>query len=322
MIVIDELKEAVNIMLHPGTATQKERSIRAAIAFYYKVLVVPLILYIILALIITKTTLSPFILSPLFTVILLIVSPLGLLAMAGLYHLFGKLFKVFNNPYSNTFTATVYSTVPYILLIWLLAFTNIANLMLLVVFDIIFFILVIWEIIIIIIAFANQQKTSKLRAFAVWLVTQIIVVGIVYLLVVIVTMLFAVGSFSSSVSITSACIPQTGFACTNLVFSEGVLNITIGQVTGQRWTAATFCFVPVNVTMSSNLKCPTGYETGSYSIPGGLANGQAIPITFALSGVSTKPGTIVSGTIWALYTTPGATSPTSAPIATVTAQEK
>jgi len=321
MIVIDELKEAVNIMLHPGTATQKERSIRAAIAFYYKVLVVPLILYIILALAIPKTTLSSFMPSPLFTVILLIVSPLGLLAVAGLYHLFGKLLKVFNNPYSNTFTATVYSTVPYVLFIWLLAFTNIANLMLLVGIEIIFFIVLIWEIIITIIALANQQKTSRLRAFAVWLVT-IIVVIIAYL-AVIVTALFALGSLSSSSFIATACIPQPGFVCTNPVFSGGVLKMTIGQTTGQPWTTATLCFVPANVTMSSNLTtCPTGYETGSYNIPSGLASGQTVPVTFALSGVSTKPGTIVSGTIWAIYTTSGATSPTSVQIATVTAQEK
>jgi len=320
MIVIDELKEAVNIMLHPGTATQKERSIRAAIAFYYKVLAIPLILYIILALAIPKTTLSSFMLSPLFTVILLIVSPLGLLAGAGLYHLFGKLLKVFNNPYSNTFTATVYSTVPYVLFIWLLAFTNIANLMLLVGIDIIFFIVLIWEIIITIIALANQQKISKLRAFAVWLVT-IIVVIIAYL-AVIVTALFALGSFSSSSFIATACIPQPGFLCTNSAFSGGVLKTTISQATGQPWTTATLCFVPDNVTMSSNLTCPTGYETGSYNLPSGLASDQTVPVTFSLSGVSTKPGTMVSGTIWAIYTTSGATSPTSVQIATVTAQEK
>jgi len=202
MIVIDELKEAVNIMFSPGTATQKERSIRAAIAFYYKVLVVPLILYIlalaipettispymlysllyiILALAIPETTISLVILSPLFTVISLIVYPLVLLVVAGLYHLVGKLIKVFNNPYSNTFTATVYSTVPYVLLVWLLAFTNNANPMLLVDVDIIFFVVAIWGIIITIIAFTNQQKTSRLRAFAVWLVvTLILVLGSLY----------------------------------------------------------------------------------------------------------------------------------------------
>ena len=200
MIVIDELKEAVNIMLHPGTATQKERSIPAAVAFYYKVLVVPFILYIILALAIPEPTVSSsFIPSPFFTTILmliltpftvvtgvlasLIVLPLGLLVVAFLCHIIGKLLKVFNNPYSYTFTATVYSMVPYLLLVWLLVFTNIVNPMLIVGIAIIFFILAIWEIIILIIAFANQQKTSKLRAFAVWLVTGI-VIAIIYLALV------------------------------------------------------------------------------------------------------------------------------------------
>jgi len=330
MIFIDELKEAVNIMLHPGTATQKERSIRAAIAFYYKVLAIPLILYIILALAIPKPTLnssmssSPFATLTLLIVILLIVSPLVLLVDAGLYHLFGKfLFKVFKNPYSNTFTATVYSTVPFVLLVWLLGFISIANPVLLVGILIIFVILGIWGVIITIIALANQQKTSRLTAFAMWIVPEIIL-GAAGYLVAPIAALFELGSLSSSSSslLASTCIPQIGFGCTNPVFSGGVLNMTIAQATGQSWTTATLCFVPGNVTMSSNLTCPTGYETSSYNIPSGLASNQSVPVKFALSGVSTKPGTIVSGTIWAIYTTSGATSPTSVEIAAVTAQEK
>jgi len=188
MIVIDELKEAVNIMLHPGTATQKERSIRAAIAFYYKVLAIPLILYIILALAIQNMTLSLFMPSPiLFAIIALIVYPigllLGLLVGASLYQIFGKLLKVFNNPYSYTFTATVYGAVPGTLLLWLLAFTNIVNPMLLVGIDLVEIIALIWGIIITIIALANQQKISRLRAFGVWLAT-LIVIAIIGVIIV------------------------------------------------------------------------------------------------------------------------------------------
>jgi len=190
MIFIDELKEAVNITLHPGTATQKERSIRAAIAFYYKVLLVPLILYIILKLAIQNMTLGPFMPSPLlFAVIALIVYPLllllWLLVSADLYQIFGKLFKVFNNPYSYTFTATVYGAVPGALLLWLLAFTNIVNPMLLDGIGIVAIIALIWEIIITIIALANQQKTSRLRAFAVWLVATIVLMGVIIVFAVV-----------------------------------------------------------------------------------------------------------------------------------------
>jgi len=124
------------------------------------------------------------------------------------------------------------------------------------------------------------------------------------------------------VALSSFTHPRRGFFCTNPVLSECVLNMRIAQATGQPWTTATLCFVPDNVTMSSNLTCPTGYETGSYNIPSGLAPNQSVPVTFALSGVSAKPGTIVSGTIWAIYTTSGATSPTSVPIAAVIAEAK
>jgi len=46
MIIVDELKEGFNIMLHPKSTTQKERKIGEALAFYYKISIIPLILYI------------------------------------------------------------------------------------------------------------------------------------------------------------------------------------------------------------------------------------------------------------------------------------
>ena len=49
----------------------------------------------------------------------LVIIPISLFVTAFLYHIFGKLFKVFSNPYSNTFTATVYGIVPTILFYWL-----------------------------------------------------------------------------------------------------------------------------------------------------------------------------------------------------------
>jgi len=176
MIIVDELKEGINIMLHPKSATQKKRKIGEALAFYYKMSIIPLILYIILALVVLPnsaaglSTLSAGLFSGMLAIfsilILLIIIPISLFVDAFLYHIFGKLFKVFSNPYSNTFTATVYGLVPTILFYWLIPIP--LGSLVLIIFEI-------WAFIVMIFALANQQKTSALKAFAVIIVTAIII---------------------------------------------------------------------------------------------------------------------------------------------------
>jgi hypothetical protein len=175
-------------MLHPKSATQKERKIGEALAFYYKIIIIPLILYIILALAFlpiyeTKLLTVP---SSAFTgffsgtpaiggiLSLLVTIPIYLFVSAFLFQIFGKLFKVFSNPYSNTFTATVYGAVPIILSYWLGPVPLVSSL--LIIFNF-------WSLAITILALANQQKTSILKAFAVMIIpTIIIVVGTLILL--------------------------------------------------------------------------------------------------------------------------------------------
>ena len=180
MIIVDELKEGFNIMLHPKSATQKERKIGEALAFYYKMSIIPLILYIILALAIPSASatglFTGFISGPLVRggiLALLVAIPISLFVTAFLYHIFGKLFKVFSNPYSNTFTAMVYGIVPAILFYWLIPIP--LGLLVLIIFEI-------WAFIVMILALANQQKTSALKAFAVIIVTGIIIGAIVFLI--------------------------------------------------------------------------------------------------------------------------------------------
>ncbi|MFP3279146.1 MAG: YIP1 family protein [Candidatus Micrarchaeota archaeon] len=183
MIIVDELKEGFNIMLHPKSATQKERKIGEALAFYYKMSIIPLILYIILALVVppkSVTGLSALptgFLSGLLVIggilALLVIIPISLFVTAFIYQIFGKLFKVFSNPYSNTFTATVYGIVPTILFYWLSPVP--LGSLVLIIFEI-------WAFIVMILALANQQKTSALKAFAVIIVTGIIMGAIVFLI--------------------------------------------------------------------------------------------------------------------------------------------
>jgi len=173
MIIVDELKEGFNIMVHPDSATQKKRKIGEALLFYYKISIVPLILYIIFALVVppTSTNLltgsvssSMLVLRGLFFI--WITMPILLFVYSFLYHLFGKLFKIFHNHYSNTFTATVYGIVPYILFYWLSPLS--LGLLLLIIFGI-------WSLVITAVALAYQQKTSASKAVGIMIATGIII---------------------------------------------------------------------------------------------------------------------------------------------------
>jgi len=287
MIIVDELKEGFNIMLHPKTATQKERKIGEALAFYYKMSIIPLILYIILALAVpsaSATGLFTGLLSGLLVIngilALLVVIPISLFVIAFLYHIFGKLFRVFSNPYSNTFTATVYGIVPTILFYWLSPVP--LGSFVLIIFEI-------WAFIVTILAIANQQKTSALKAFAV------IITPIVIILLIVAGALFWLGSFSGSSTLSSTfCISSLTFYCNIPKLHSGTLSVVLAQNTGANINNATLCFVSGNTTPSSCSGYPS-YYVGSWP------NGQTINALFSGSGIPTTTGSKLSGSIFVSY---------------------
>jgi len=286
MIIVDELKEGVNIMLHPKSTTQKERKIGEALAFYYKISIIPLILYIILALVVPSTH-ARGLFAGLFSgsleggiLALLVTIPISLFVTAFLYHIFGKLFKVFSNPYSNTFTATVYGIVPTILFYWLSPVP--LGSLVLIIFEI-------WAFIVMILALANQQKTSALKAFAV------IITPIVIILLIVVGALFWLGTFSSSSTLSSTfCIPSPTFYCNIPKLHSGTLSVVLAQNTGANINNATLCFVSGNTTPSSCSGYPS-YYVGSWLV------GRTINASFSGSGIPTTTGSELSGSIFVSY---------------------
>jgi len=303
MIIIDELKEGFNMMLHPNSATQKERKIGEALAFYYKISIIPLILYIIFALVIPKapTTLGVFsglisgvgIISGIIDI--LIFTPIASFISALIIHIFGKLFRAFSNPYSNTFTANVYGEVPAILFYWLLPIMS----LLLVIFAI-------WSFIVLIIAVANQQKTSKLKAFGVIFAPAIIALAI--------ALLFALGIFSGPTAFSSACIPNPGFYCANPAIHSGVLMMTLGQATGATISNITFCFVPQGTPKISSCN---GYP--SYYVSK-LSSGGIVNVSF--SGASISKSSTLTGEIWMSYHNSSGAGPFITNVASVMVQAK
>ncbi len=200
MIGIDQIKQTINIMLHPKSATATPKGVKENFVWYYKLAVVPLIISILISVIlfgIVGSVSSLFGLNNLlpgvgFTaaivvlvVILyfLIFIPAGFLIGAAILHFFGKhVFRKFKEDYAHTLTAIVYESAPAVMLFWLYLIP--------VVGEILMFIVGIWNLVIYFYALSNQQKISKLAVLGitigVWLI------GL--LLVFVIVMLFAAGS--------------------------------------------------------------------------------------------------------------------------------
>jgi hypothetical protein len=190
-MIIDDLKKAIKIMLHPGSVSET-MSVGKALKFYYSVSIIPLIISLILAAVFLATPLSTgsgagsasllFILI-LYLIVILAFIPLNLLFYAAIYQLFAKkLFHMWSKPYNNTFTGMVYGALPMLLLIWLVTIPF--------PWSIIYIVAIIWSIIVLIISMARQQSISGAMAFLGMFVSSLIfdvivavIVGIIILLI-------------------------------------------------------------------------------------------------------------------------------------------
>jgi hypothetical protein len=166
MIFVDQMKEGLNIMLHPTEANYESHGIGGSLTFYYKLSLIPLILYIIFS------TLST---NPLFSMLrgiisIWVVAPIGFFIASLLYHAIGKLFKAFKNPYQNTFSAMVYGVIPSIMFIWIQPIP-IINL-LVIIFEI-------WAFIVMVFALAKLQSTKPLTAFGIIIATFVVIIILV-----------------------------------------------------------------------------------------------------------------------------------------------
>ncbi len=145
---------------------------------------------------------------------------------------------------------------------------------------------------------------------------------------------FSLGLFSSTAFLSTGCIAQPGYVCTNPLLIHGRnFTVTVIQNTGAQWVAANIIFVE------------TGSSTPTYPIPspsnsgcvaqagtnGNLASGVATSLSFNGAYYNTgcfgwgtvnvpkgtSVGSVVTGTLWALYNTKSANNIT-AEVGTVT----
>ncbi len=184
MIAIDQMKQTIDLMLHPASATQKKMSIGQALGFYYQLAIIPLVISLILGAVVGAAAAALFshflgsmaaigtgaallFVEAYVLLVFLILIPVGIFISAAILHLFGKfLFRQFKATYTETFTSLVYGEAPAVLFFWLA---------LIPIIDFIYIVIYIWGFVVSIFALSNQQRTSKLSVIGVLVGTVVVV---------------------------------------------------------------------------------------------------------------------------------------------------
>ncbi|MGC8662775.1 MAG: hypothetical protein ACP5RT_03250 [Candidatus Micrarchaeia archaeon] len=178
----DTYGKAIDIMFHPDSSTKKSMRIGEALAFYYTLAIIPLILSIIVTMVIYIPANLFFggatkgIMLLIMVLTYLVFTPLGLIINSEIYNLIIKgLFKMYNQGYDAVFTAFTYGAIPLILTYWLLRVPFIGMALIL--------LSGLWGFIVEIIAISNLLSMSRLKALGTILLNSIVLVIIIYFII-------------------------------------------------------------------------------------------------------------------------------------------
>ncbi len=182
MIILDEIKEEIDIMLHP-TDIKKGMDFRSSFKYYYKLSVVPFFLFVILGLLFNAYNGfgqlpqqyfiyfggNPYLFYILFSILLFFVLiPISIVINSALYHFVGKnILKSYKGSFDDTVTATTYASGAVVLATELQTIPHLGFLILL---------FVLWEFVLLIIGLSKLQKTTMLRSFGIVIVTILLAV--------------------------------------------------------------------------------------------------------------------------------------------------
>jgi hypothetical protein len=178
----------LDIIFHPNSGTSANLSLKEAVLAYYKFAVVPIILTLVAALIIsvslpgilasvpssqlvdgslpmTMTAYNQFLLSLVVTPLFI---PLALLVIAALLHVIGRVLRMLEGDFSKTFTAVVYAEFSSLLFWCLISFGAFGS--------IVYLIALIYGIYVLVVGLSKQHKTSTTNAFVVGLIAFVLLV--------------------------------------------------------------------------------------------------------------------------------------------------
>ena len=172
--------DVCNIFSKPGSITGRKQSIGESLAFYYKVSIIPLLLFMFFSYIFFFNSPVYAYNYPIFAIInvpylvviwaillIWVIIPVSIFINAFLYQLIGNHFlKIWNGSYEKTFAAAMFGEIPAVALIWLMPIP-VAN--------IIFVLAALWGFGVLVVALSEQQKISRLRALGAVVITVVIV---------------------------------------------------------------------------------------------------------------------------------------------------
>ncbi len=323
------------ILFKPSEIVDKKMSVKDALLFYYKLAIIPFILFIIVGWLSISNIQSNTFINSLTGTILYVETTLiwhnyaypscviafpeiGLVIASGIFYILilypllavilALIFlAVWKNSlqqvkglFSATFTATIFSTIITLCFAWLIPSPLYSNYVAL--GFILIFILFIWGFAVLAIAISKQHNITRAEAsgkiFAIFAPIAL-------------SALFYLSAFRGSVLPNNACITGSPYLCQNPVayYNTGILNVIVGQNTGQNWVTANVIYVN-----ASKYGYPSDFTPQNVTtISGGLASGESISVNIKIppiSSVSGPPGFVCppsgygpGGYIWAQYQT-------------------
>jgi hypothetical protein len=155
------------------------------------------------------------------------------------------------------------------------------------------------------------MKNLKLQSAMEYLITY----GWAILIIAIVIVIAFTFSQNSGNPLQTACTPLPGFACNSVTFlanrgaSPAQATFIVGQNTGVNWPTVTIYYI---TEANSSSFTASGIPSQIYNkpnevdavIPGGLQSGQTAQVSiYSPPGITWGVGTVLTGTIWAEYTT-------------------
>jgi len=187
--IIDDLKDAIDVMIHPTNYGYKTMGIGEGIVKYYKVMLIPMILAIILSVVFMGSAAGVLgmaiggIAAVAVFINYIIGIPIELLIGAFLVQLIaGNILKWFKGGFNATFAAYVFAIFPTLLIGWLSP-VPILGLLLSIIAGI-------WGFIVLIFALAKLHNISAGKAFLGLLVTGLIIGIIIFIIALIIGVAF------------------------------------------------------------------------------------------------------------------------------------
>ncbi|MGC8572315.1 MAG: hypothetical protein ACP5LH_03500 [Candidatus Micrarchaeia archaeon] len=194
--IIDDLKDAFDVIIHPTTYSYKTMGVGESIIKFYKVMLIPMILLMILsAIFISSVSSAGGLLGAaagavatgafLFGILIdyIVIIPIGLIISAAVLQLIaGSLLKWYNKGFNATLSGLVYGIFPALLLNWLSPIPILGTVIAIIVFF--------WVIVVESLSLGKLHNISALKAFGGLLITTIIIFVIIIIIALIVGMAF------------------------------------------------------------------------------------------------------------------------------------